>query len=79
MNEIIQDTWFPHINAMLCTGCGDCVAICPTSALAMNGDVAVLAGPDDCNYCGLCEAICPVEAIDLPYRIVVEAASWPIS
>lgn len=77
MKETIQDTWFPHINPLVCIGCGDCVTACPTSALAMRGGVAVLAEPERCNYCGLCEALCPVEAIDLPYRIVVEAASWP--
>ncbi|MBP6786402.1 MAG: ferredoxin family protein [Candidatus Promineofilum sp.] len=77
MNETIQDTWFPHINPTLCTGCGDCVAACPTGALAMSGGIAVLAEPASCSYCGLCESLCPVEAINLPYRIVMEAASWP--
>jgi ferredoxin len=70
---MIQETWYPHIDPTVCTGCGDCVVACPTGALAQSGDVAVLAAPANCGYCAVCEAVCPVDAIALPYQIVMEA------
>lgn len=80
MNEtMMQETWQPHIDAAVCTGCGDCVVVCPTGALAISNGVAVLLDPDACGYCGLCEPVCPVEAVSLPYQIVVEDSAWPIS
>lgn len=67
--------WLPIIDAETCTGCGDCVEICPTEALAMQGDVAIVARPDACNYCAYCEPICPVYAIELPYQLIWEGDS----
>lgn len=78
---MIAEIWMPQIDEDLCTGCGDCITVCPTNALALVSgtastefaEVAVLAEPDACNYCGECEAVCPVEAIALPYQIVMES------
>lgn len=64
------ESWLPVIDGETCTGCGDCVAVCPTGALALQNDVAVVARPEACNYSGSCEPICPVEAITIPYEIV---------
>ncbi len=61
--------WFPRLDRNLCTGCGDCIAVCPTSALAQVDGKAALAFPDLCTYCTACETICPVGAIELPYLI----------
>jgi ferredoxin len=66
------ESWLPIIDAATCTGCGDCVEVCPTEALAMVDDLAIVAEPDACNYCAYCEPICPVDAIALPYQIVWE-------
>ena len=68
-----MQTWLPLIDRATCTGCGDCVEVCPTEALALQNDVAVLAAPEACNYCAFCEALCPVGAIELPYKIVWDA------
>jgi len=59
MNEL------PHVDVSRCTGSADCVAVCPTECLAMNGKVPWLPRPLDCIQCDLCVAICPVEAIRL--------------
>ena len=63
--------WIPQIDEQICTGCGDCITACPTDALKLLEDVAVVREPDACNYCGICEMICPVEAVSLPYQIVL--------
>lgn len=67
---MIAEIWRPLIDNERCTACGDCVAACPSDALQLARNTAVLAEPAACNYCGQCEAICPVEAIALPYQIV---------
>jgi len=47
----------------LCTGCSDCVPICPVNAITMEGKKANI-NPFICIGCGACIPICPVEAID---------------
>ncbi len=70
-----QTNWHPLIDYSRCTDCGECILVCPTHALGtVDGRVDVV-DPDACNYCGKCESICPVNAIDLPYQVVLEAAS----
>jgi len=50
-----------------CSGCGDCVEICPMDALEMDGDVAAL-NLKRCIGCGLCISVCPTEALRLELR-----------
>jgi MinD superfamily P-loop ATPase len=69
-----EELWLPIIEEALCTGCGDCIVTCPTNALALVQEVALITEPAACNYCADCETICPVEAIALPYQIVLEAS-----
>ena len=67
----------PLIDPTRCDGCGLCVRVCPTGALAVQDGEAVVATPEACNYTGLCEAICPTGAIhlDRPVSWVLELAS----
>jgi dihydromethanopterin reductase (acceptor) len=67
---VAAEAILPHIALDLCTGCGDCVATCPTGALELAGGLAFLARPADCEYCGDCELLCPQGAISLPFEIV---------
>jgi 2-oxoglutarate ferredoxin oxidoreductase subunit delta len=53
------------INPAWCKGCGICVAFCPTKALELKNDKAVLADVDKCIQCGACELRCPDYAIYL--------------
>jgi ferredoxin len=70
----MEEIWLPKIDATICTGCGDCIPNCPTDALAMVENVAMLARPAACNYCSDCESVCPVGAISVPFLIVLEPA-----
>lgn len=52
-----------------CTGCGDCVEICPVEAIEIKDGVVVI-DDEACIECGECVDECPTEAIvekkDLP-------------
>ena len=67
---LVDSHWMPHINRDLCTGCGECIAVCPTDALGWQEGKAALVHPQLCTYCTACEDVCPVGAIELPFLIV---------
>lgn len=70
-------TWLPTINPQKCTGCGTCIAACPTHALTRVNDKAALTYPDQCIYCADCETLCPESAISVPFLIVRRPADPP--
>ncbi|HOC67222.1 MAG: Ferredoxin-2 [Candidatus Hydrogenedentes bacterium ADurb.Bin101] len=47
-----------------CTGCGDCVSECPTEAIKIENDKAVI-DEETCVDCGACVDVCPNSAISL--------------
>jgi NAD-dependent dihydropyrimidine dehydrogenase PreA subunit len=55
----------PVLDETRCTGCGDCVLVCPTQCLALAGGLPRLARPLDCVSCVLCVHICPAEALKM--------------
>jgi len=57
----------PILDTGRCTGCGDCVAVCPTDCLALAGRLPWLPRPADCIACSACERVCPVDAIHLQF------------
>ncbi len=67
-----DENWLPIIDRMACTGCGDCVQMCPVDALGLVEGRAALIRPEACTYCTACEDICPADAIELPFLICRE-------
>jgi NAD-dependent dihydropyrimidine dehydrogenase PreA subunit len=55
----------PEVDERRCTGCGDCVAACPTDCLAMAGPLPWLPRPAACVSCALCVLVCPAGAIGM--------------
>ena len=47
-----------------CTGCESCVPECPSEAIAMLEEKAVI-DIDACVDCAVCVDACPVEAIEM--------------
>jgi len=47
-----------------CTGCESCIEECPSEAIKMAGDKAVII-EDACIDCGVCVDTCPAEAIEM--------------
>ncbi|MFC1895804.1 glycyl-radical enzyme activating protein [Thermodesulfobacteriota bacterium] len=46
-----------------CIACGDCVAVCPHGAVALNGTIRI--DRNRCDVCGLCAAQCPSKALSI--------------
>ncbi|MBI2858184.1 MAG: 4Fe-4S binding protein [Chloroflexi bacterium] len=61
----------PEVNSGKCEGCGDCVELCPTGAVALIAGKASIVKPENCDYCADCEEFCPRSAIRCPFEIVI--------
>ncbi len=46
------------VEGKVCTLCGECVDVCPTSAIIMEDDRLVY-NEEDCINCGICVSTCP--------------------
>lgn len=52
----------PKIDKNLCTGCKKCADVCPTGAISIINNKAVI-DPYVCNKCRACVPVCPFGAI----------------
>jgi len=52
------------VDSEKCTGCESCVDECPSEAISMVDDKAVIDA-DACVDCGACVEVCPAEAISM--------------
>jgi NAD-dependent dihydropyrimidine dehydrogenase PreA subunit len=62
----------PSLDETRCTGCGDCVAVCPTACLALAGRTPWMPRPGDCVSCTLCVLVCPDQALHMAAPVPVE-------
>ncbi len=66
--DAIMATYFiRELDEDLCNGCGDCIELCPVSALTIEEDIAV-ADEDWCIGCGICVTNCTTSAARLKPR-----------
>jgi NAD-dependent dihydropyrimidine dehydrogenase PreA subunit len=68
----------PLIDQQRCDGCGLCEQFCPTNAVEVHDNLAVIVRPEDCSFCDLCETYCPVGAIGRPFVIVFPPPAEPV-
>ena len=48
-----------------CSGCGQCLRVCPDQTLSLQSGKAVVSG-SECIRCGHCVAVCPEAAVHVP-------------
>ena len=51
------------INKEKCSGCGNCIEVCPFGVLEIKNGKAVVKHPEKCKKCGACMSACPNNAI----------------
>jgi len=54
-----------RVDKRSCTGCSQCVEICPVEAITLSSEDIAKVQADTCIGCGLSATTCPVEAISL--------------
>ena len=52
------------VDEQKCTGCETCVTECPSEAISMASEKALI-DVENCIDCGLCVDVCPDEAITM--------------
>jgi ferredoxin len=71
----------PRVDAARCTGCGWCVAACPTHVLSLQATggrkAATLHHAPACTGCALCAVRCPFDAIRMARAAPADQAAAP--
>ncbi len=57
--------YFVSVDNDKCTGCEECVNICPQGVFEMADDKSNPANSSECVYCESCLGVCPSEAITI--------------
>ncbi len=66
-DELMAVYFLRNIDPDNCTGCENCVDICPVAAIEMEDDIAVV-DTDWCIGCGVCATQCDFDAVHITYR-----------
>lgn len=67
---------YVYVDDKRCAGCGTCVEVCPTRAIAIVSDVATI-DQERCDACQTCVDFCPNGAILVVTEAVEEKAMLP--
>ncbi|MGB6873791.1 MAG: 4Fe-4S binding protein [Dehalococcoidia bacterium] len=62
----------PVIDPQKCDGCGLCVGVCHSHALAIVNNIIAIIEIVECDWCTDCEAVCLTGAISCPFEIIIQ-------
>lgn len=62
---LVVSNYISVVTPEKCTGCGDCIDLCQTEAIALDADNVAQVDYSRCIGCGLCEPACPEKARSL--------------
>jgi len=54
-----------EVNQEKCTGCGECVDICPEEVYELQDEISVPVNAEDCVGCESCLEVCESDAITI--------------
>jgi NAD-dependent dihydropyrimidine dehydrogenase PreA subunit len=57
--------YYPEVNVEECTGCGECVDICPEDVYELQNDKSVAVNADECVGCESCIEVCENDALTI--------------
>lgn len=60
---VVQEC-YPVMNRSICTGCGDCLPVCPTQCLVLVQNIPVLTTAQACIQCTVCQIVCLPNAVE---------------
>ena len=55
--------WQVTVDKEVCTGCGECVEVCPVEVFELNDDKSEPVHADECLGCESCIEVCEAGAI----------------
>ena len=55
----------PEINIEKCTGCGECVEVCPVDVYELQDEKSTVVNGEECLGCESCVEVCETEAITI--------------
>jgi NAD-dependent dihydropyrimidine dehydrogenase PreA subunit len=55
----------PQVDESKCTGCGNCVEVCPSEVFELKDEKSKVVRPEECVECETCVSECAEEAITL--------------
>ena len=61
-------------DASKCTGCGQCMDVCPHNVFRVENGKAVIRNKDACMECGACKKNCPAGILDVKEGVGCAAA-----
>ena len=56
---------YPIVDPEKCSGCGNCVEVCPSAIYQIEDGKSIPLKPEDCIECWACVNECPEESIQL--------------
>ncbi len=72
--EYLKNVASLRLDSDKCTGCGQCLDVCPHDVLAMNERHVQIRNRDACMECGACSRNCPVGAVSVEAGVGCAAA-----